>query len=194
MKPMSLNTMIRLTMAALLVLAIAAVARAGDADTQAWARSGRGGPGAAGGQASYRGDVGFARTESRSGRVSAARSVAVGVDERGLSLSISTAVAPARGPALGTTFNVAIDRDGDVATSVGASVAAGGLARAVEVGGGTSTGIARPTAVAQATGRTEFGGIARAVTRSDSGSGRKAATIRLSAPEHSGGVRRTVGR
>ncbi len=194
MKPMSLNTMIRLAMAALVTLMIAAAARASDAETQAWANSGRGGRGAAGGQASYRGDLGFSRTESRSGRVNAARSVAVGVDERGLSLSISTAVSPQRGPALGTTLNISIDRDGDVATSVGAGGAAGGLARTVDVSGATSTGGARPTAAAQATGRTELGGIARAVSRSDSGSGRKAATIRLSAPDQFGGARRPVGR
>ncbi len=195
MKPMSLNPMIRLAMATLLVLTVAATAWAGDADTQAWARAERGGSGTAGGQASYRGNIGFARTESRSGRLSAARSVAVGVDERGLALSVSTAVAPERGPALGTTFHVAIDRDGDVATSVGASLATGGRTRTVEAGGGASGGATRPTAMARVAGRTEFGGCAQVVTRSESGHGRKAATVRLvGGSEHIGGVRRKFER
>ncbi|MEW6253139.1 MAG: hypothetical protein AB1716_21075, partial [Planctomycetota bacterium] len=90
---------------------------ASDVETSASATGGRYGAGTATGTARYAGDVGFARTDTRTGEVNAARSVAVGVDPNGLSLSWSLALAPNRGPALATNFNMRIGADGQVAAS-----------------------------------------------------------------------------
>lgn len=141
---------------------------AGDAATSATAGSNpRTGGGTAAATATYDGRVGFARTDTRSGRVNTARGVAVGVDENGLSLSVSTAVAGRVGPAIATNFNLTIDRDGDVAHSTGVSVANGPGPREVTAGG--STGATRNTI-----GATSFGhakaphGTVRVITRSRS--------------------------
>lgn len=141
---------------------------ASDARTSAQAGSGRGRSGTAAATAHYEGDVGFARTDSRTGRVNVARGVALGVDEDGLSFSLSTAVAPRNGPALATNFNVSIGTNGEVATSVGRAVASGGAERSVSAGGGSSSGdrFRSGSAVSQASGRTSFGGVVRAQTSS----------------------------
>ena len=94
--------------------------------------------------------------------------MALGVDRNGLSLSVSTAIAPNSGPALATTFNVSIGTRGDVSHSVGQTVATGGASRTVSAGGSTSTATrySSGTAVARASGRTSFGGVVRSQTRS----------------------------
>ncbi len=136
---------------------VAAPAWASDAATSATAGGNRHGDGSAAATASYEGDVGFARTDSRSGRVNIARGVAVGVDQNGLSLSVSNAIAPQFGPAIATNFNMSIDRDGDVSVSGGAAVARSPIHREVNAGGSAGTG--RP-ATATAGGETDrFGRV-----------------------------------
>jgi hypothetical protein len=117
------------------VLAAAAVLGS-DAQTSASAGAGRfGRPGSATATANYEGDAGFARTDTRSGTVNIARGIAVGVDENGIALSISTAIAPRRGPAVATNFSIAIGNDG-TATSDGLAVSVGPAHRSVAAAGG----------------------------------------------------------
>lgn len=150
------------------VAMVAAPAAASDAETSAGATGGRRHPGAATATARYEGNLGFARTETRTGTLNAARAVALGLDRRGLSLSLSTAVAPRFGPALATNFNLSIGTDGQVAHSVGRSVARGGMERSTGVSGRTTTGTRHRSgsAVSAATGRTSYGGVVRARTSS----------------------------
>ncbi len=146
---------------------ISAAALASEADTSAWAGAGRGRTGSAGATAHYEGDAGFARTDSRSGATSLARGVAIGVDEDGLSLSISHAIAPRSGPALATTFNMSIGEDGRVSTSGGLSVAESPLQRSVRAGGSAAT---YGPALASAGGSTDrFGTVHARTWAEDSG-------------------------
>ena len=156
---------------ALLLLGAALAARASEAETSATAGSSRfERDGTASASARYEGDVGFARTQSTSGRISGARGVAVGVDEEGLSLSVSRAIAPQRGPALATSFNLSIGRDGQVSGSTGLSVARGPLYRSATAGGQAQASRYGGTASAIASGRTDRFGHVRASTHaSDSG-------------------------
>ncbi len=108
---------------------------ASDAETNASA-----GNGTAAATARYEGDIGFARTQSRSGRITTAQGVAVGVDEDGLSLSLSRAIDTPWGPAIASNFNLSIERDGDVSFSTGRSVAQGQIERVAWAGGGATTG------------------------------------------------------
>lgn len=144
-------------LAALAGIFVVGAANASDATTSASAGSNRYGPGTAAATASYGGDVGFARTDSRSGRVNLARGVAVGVDQNGLSLSLSNAVALQGGPAVATNLNLSIDRDGDVSVSGGHAVARGPIHQSVYAGGGAGNGRA---AIATAGGNTDrFGRV-----------------------------------
>lgn len=151
----------KLTMSALLGISLTATGLAAETETSANASSRWGRPGDAGATARYEGDVGFARTEARSGRVSTARGVAVGADEHGVSLSISNAVATPLG-AVGTTFNLSIGPDG-VSASRGAAVSVGGRERGVAVGGATDSRGVRP-AQAISRGFTRGGGVVRATS------------------------------
>lgn len=143
------------------LLMLAAPALASDAESSASAASNSfRRNGTADASASYDGRVGFARTQSRSGAVNAARGVAVGVDKNGLSLSVSNAVAPRLGPAVATNFNVSIGRDGEVSHSGGISVADSPIKRSVTAGGATGTGFRTPTATSFASGKTDrFGRV-----------------------------------
>jgi len=137
-------------------------ALASDAETSAAAASnGLRRDGYAAATAEYDGRVGFARTDSRSGPVNLARGVAVGVDEDGLSLSISNAVATRFGPAIATNFNISIERDGDVSTSNGVVVARSPISRSVTAGGGATAGrFGGGGATSFATGQTDrFGRV-----------------------------------
>lgn len=155
-----------MTLASLTLLA--SPATASEAETSAGATGRRRRPGTATATARYKGDLGFARTDTRSGTLSAARAVALGLDEEGLSLSLSTAVAPRLGPALATNFNISIGTDGQVAHSVGRALARGGRERTASVAGRTTTGTGchSASAVSRATGRTSYGGVARVRTTS----------------------------
>ena len=155
----------KLLLAPLALFATAALALASDAETSATATGGRGHAGSAAATARYDGNIGFARTNTRSGRVNLARGGAVGVDERGLSLSISTAIAPRRGPAIATNFNMSIDRSGRSSHSIGTAIAQGGTRRSATVAGSTTTRRGG-SSLSLASGRTRGGGIVRARTES----------------------------
>lgn len=156
------------------------LAAASEASTSAGAGAGLAGPGSAWATANYQGDRGFARTDTRSGAINLARGVAVGVDEDGLSLSISHAVAAngvSSAPAVASNFNLNIDRSGEVSTSNALVLANGGASRTVQVKGGVGHG--RP-AVAKASGATTHGGrvVAHTDSRTSHGDGRWGRVVR----------------
>ena len=127
--------------ATMTVIGMNALALAGDARTTAGASSNPfTGGGTATATAAHNAPIGFARTDTRSGPINAARGVAVGVDRDGITLSVSAALAPKLGPAVAANFNMTIDRDGDVSRSTGLAVAKGPGTREVNVGGETHTG------------------------------------------------------
>jgi len=134
------NTLVHITGITTLLLG-ASPTLASDAETSAvasaspWGRAGR-----AAATAAYEGDIGFARTRADSGRVSLARGVAVGVDQDGLALSVSHAVATPFGAAVGANFNFSIGRDGRIAARRQLALRRGLFASAVRVGGHAGTG------------------------------------------------------
>jgi hypothetical protein len=147
------------------LLSTAPLVRASDAATTASATNGRGGSSATA-TARYEGERGFARTDTRTGQVSAARAVAVGVDQGGVSLSVSLAVAPQSGPAYATNFNMSFDLDGGSSFSGGSSLATGGHSRTVSAGGQAGTGCGAKN-VSTAGGVTLGGGCVKAHTVSE---------------------------
>ncbi len=149
-----------------LALAGAALAAASDAETSASASRGPGRNGTAAATARYEGDVGFARTDTHSGRLTRARGVAVGVDEDGLSLSVSHAIAPRLGPAVGATFSMSIGTDGSVGLNSGRAQASGPIRRGVEVGGSAGNDRFGPHATGFARGSSDRFGTARAESNS----------------------------
>lgn len=140
-------------------------ALASSASTDASAGRDRRGVGNAEAAASYEGDAGFARTNTRTGRVNIARGVAVGVDEDGLSLSVSQAIDPKHGPSIATNFNLSIGRDG-VSASNGISTASGSNTRQVSAGGAVSNERHTPVAISTASGTTGPRGKVAARTNS----------------------------
>jgi hypothetical protein len=124
-------------LAILMASMMATWALAADGDSSAQASTARGGTAAA--SAHYQGDVGFARTTTRTGSINLARGVALGVDEHGIALSVSTAIAPRRGPAVATNFNVSLGRDGHSSASFGTALASGPAQRSVQASGATSS-------------------------------------------------------
>jgi hypothetical protein len=176
--------MIRPALATMSITALLATAAlASDAETSASAGSNRYQPnGTAAATARYEGDLGFARTNTRSGPVSSARGVAVGFDESGLSLSVSNAAASRFGPAVATTFNLSIDRDGSVSRSGGLAVSNGPIYRSATAGGRVGTGREGRVATAIASGQTDRFGHVQAVTRSQNDRPRPVLGIRRTAP------------
>lgn len=165
--------------ATLAMMLTTSIALASDAETSASAGSNRYQPnGTAAASARYDGRVGFARTDTRSGPVNAARGVAVGVDESGLSLSVSKAVAPRHGPALAVSFNLSIDRDGRVSRSRGLTVSDGPLHRSATAGGRVSTGRCGNAATAFASGKTDRFGRVQATTHSQHDRPRRVVMVR----------------
>lgn len=164
-------------------------ALASDAETAARVGAVRGHDGIAESSARYEGDVGFARTRSRSGAVNLARGIAVGFDEDGLSLSVSNAVAPGRGPAIATNFNLSIGTDGEVSGSSGLAIGDGLIYREVEAGGIATAGRGRGAAVSHASSRTDALGTAWAATRAHHVPARRVATGRPVEKHGAGAVR-----
>ncbi len=154
-------------------LLISTSAAASGAQTSATATSIPTGPGTAAATASYEGDRGFARTQTRTGEVNQARAVAVGVDEDGLTVSISHAFAPRTGPAFATNLSFTFGRGGDVAQSAGQAHAQGGFERSVTAGGQSSSGRGSAVATSLASGRANPGGIAHAKVVSEQERGRE---------------------
>jgi hypothetical protein len=154
--------------ASFVTVVVSATAFASDAETSASAGSSRSQRnGTASATARYEGDRGFARTDTRSGVVNIGRGVAVGVDEDGLSLSVSGAFAPQNGPAVATTFNLSIGRDGRISGSTGLAVSDGPFSRAASAGGWAGTERGGAGAVSQASGRTDPFGRVVATTRAE---------------------------
>lgn len=149
-----------------LVVPFAGASGAGSSATAGYDRATRGGVAEA--TAHYDGRIGWARTNTETNRRgSNAQGLAVGVDDDGVSLSVSNAIAPRRGPALATTFNLSIGRDGDVSSSVGLSTANGPIAREATAGGETATRRSGGTAAAFADGRTDRFGRVDTVTHAN---------------------------
>jgi hypothetical protein len=152
-------------LAALMLLAQAA--RAGEASSSATASNN----GAAAATAGYNGDGrGYVQTQTRSGNVTLARGVAVGVDQSGITFSASNAVAGRFLPAsLASNLNITIGFNGQVASSGGISVAQGPFERTASAGGFASNNrFAGATAGSTAGGRTDRFGTVRANTFSRS--------------------------
>ncbi len=148
------------------LLSGASVATASDAATSAAATNGRGGSNATA-TARYEGQRGFARTDTRTGQVSAARAVAVGADQEGVSLSVSLAVAPHNGPGYATNFNMSFELAGGSSFSAGNSIAVGGYTRTVSAGGQASAGRRGTTSISTAGSVTLGGGYVKAHTVSE---------------------------
>ena len=146
-----------------LLIATAEVA-AGEASTSASAGSTGRGPGTAAATAQYSGDRGFARTDTRSGPVSFGRGIAYSVDRDRVSLSVSQAVAGLVGPAVASSFNLSIDRDGSVSRSSSLSVASGSPTRSATAAGCAGASRIETTAGATAAGHTGSSGVVRVVT------------------------------
>jgi hypothetical protein len=167
-----------LLLSALLLAHAAMLARASDARTSASATNGVAAVPAAAATAQYSGDIGFARTDTRTGRISLARGVALAVDEHGVTLSVSTAIAPRLGPALASNFNLSINTDGRAATSTATVTASGGLTRMAAVSGGASSTRSDPSAESAGTGRSDPDGRVGVKTASRSN------PVERSAPRH----------
>lgn len=144
----------------------------GEANSSASAGNGRGRNGNAAASAGYTGDIGFARSDSNSGPISTARGVAVGFDERGLTLSVSNAIAPRHGPAIATNFNLSIGTDGSVSHSTGLAMALGKGNRSVTAGGSANSHRGG-TARSFASGRSNSNGRVLTAGRSESHAGRR---------------------
>ena len=144
----------------------------GEANSSATAGNGRGRNGNAAASAGYTGDIGFARSDSNSGPISTARGVAVGFDERGLSLSVSNAIAPRHGPSIATNFNLSIGTDGSVSHSTGLAMALGNGNRSVTAGG-SATAHRGGSARSFASGRSDADGRVLTAGRSESRAGRR---------------------
>jgi hypothetical protein len=179
MKTNKINTTAIANLTGVVALAFSTLAWASDTETSASATGGRARSGTAIATARYEGDVGFARTDTRTGNINLARGVAVGVDEDGLSLSVSLAIAPLSGPAFATNFNLSFESDGDVATSFGTSRATGGTSRTVAVGGRASATPYRPLAMSTASGVSRNGGVVRTYTHSNQYERREVAVRRV---------------
>lgn len=120
--------------------------------------------GTAAATAEYQGNAGWTRTEAQSGRINTATGVAVGVDEDGIALSVSNALATPGGPALAGNFNLSIDRNGGVSGSFGVTSASGPHFREASAGGASATTRHGGTAISEASGRTDDHGVVRTRT------------------------------
>jgi hypothetical protein len=158
-----------IALATIALLLPASAANAGDATTSASAGSNGRGPGTATATAQYTGDGrGFTETKTKSGPISFGRGIAYGVDARGLTLSISNAVAGRFGAAVASTFNLSIGFDGSVASSGGLSVANGSPVRVANAGGFAKAGGGPAAAGATAGGHTGPAGTVKATTSAHS--------------------------
>lgn len=163
------KTSMTASLIALLTLIASLPAMAGEATTSAGVTQIGSRPGTASATAAYTGDGrGQARTTTRSGRVSLAEGLAFGVDRDGIDFSVSYAVAGRFAPALASTFNLSIGRDGSVAGSGGLSVANAAPIRSVNAGGFARSQPGGSISGATAGGRSDPHGTVIARTWSDS--------------------------
>ncbi|HKQ50231.1 MAG TPA: hypothetical protein VJZ71_19305 [Phycisphaerae bacterium] len=144
-------------------------AQAGEATTSAGVTQIGSRPGTANATAAYTGEGrGRAQTTTRSGRVTLAEGLAFGVDRDGIDFSVSYAVAGRFAPALASTFNLSIGRDGSVASSGGLSVAGNAPVRSVNAGGFARSQPGGSISGATAGGRSDPHGTVLAKTWSES--------------------------
>lgn len=129
--------------------------------------------------ATYDGDAGFARTDTRTGRVNIARGVAVGVDEDGLSLSVSTAFDPKHGPAIASNFNLSIGRDG-ASHSHGLALANDRNERQVSAGGAVTANRRGP--LARSTAQASTSPFGQAIARTSSNTHRSQPRLTIGSP------------
>lgn len=146
----------------------AALAGASEAETSATAESNRRGDGVAEATARYDGDIGMARTDTRSGPITLARGLAWGFDRDGLTLSASHALSGRNGLALARNFNLSISPTGRVAVSGGRTVSRGPIRRSAGAGGLASSRHGQTTAISSAWGSTDRHGSVRTTTHSRS--------------------------
>lgn len=140
---------------------------AGEAATSASAGSNGSRQGTASATATYTGDGrGFTQTSARSGPVSIGRGIAYGVDRNGITFSASHAVASRFGPAIASTLNITIGRDGSVAHSTGLTIAGRDRTRVAQAGGFAGVTRSGSTVGATAGGHTGVRGLVRATTAS----------------------------
>lgn len=146
---------------AVIGLANAQAALAGEATTSAGVSQIGSIPGTATATAAYNGDGrGHADTITRSGPVTFARGVAYGVDRDGLDFSVSYAVGGGLLPVRARTFNMSIGRDGSVSRSSGAVEAGPSPITAVQAGGFARSQRGGSVSAATASGRSEpFGTV-----------------------------------
>jgi hypothetical protein len=150
---------------ALALSLMSSIALAGDAFSNAGAGWNAYGNGTADATAGYRGDgQGYARTDTRTGRVNVAQGISWGLDEHGISFSASHAAASRFLPAAAGNLNIAIGFDGSVGTSGGLSFANGPVNRYANAGGSALTNHNGSTAGATAGGRSDSLGYVQAKT------------------------------
>ncbi len=153
----------RLIISALAAVALGAMASAvlaAEADTSANAGTSYG-RGNAEASARYEGQIGFARTKSKTGKISLARGLAVGVDHNGLSLSASHALSLRGGVAVARNFNFSLGRDGQIAVSSGGALSLGAHQRSAGVSGFSGVWHGSPKAASSAYGKTDPRGIVK---------------------------------
>jgi hypothetical protein len=124
---------------------------ASDARTSAEVGSSRGGTDHAAATADYDGRVGIARTNAKTGKINLARGLALGLDEDGVSFSLSQALGGKRA-SLASNLNVSLNRDGDHSVSFGSTVSRGSQHHTARVEGGASADRRRTRATAAARG------------------------------------------
>ena len=157
------------TMAALMAMGMwTGMATASQAETSAGVSGSRHGATTAEATARYDGDVGLARTDTRTGRISLARGLAVGLDRNGLTLSASHALGTRSGFGVARNFNLSIGRDGRVAVSGGRTVSYGSQRRSAEAGGVARAGHGRTGASSWAAGSSDRRGFVRTGTHARS--------------------------
>ncbi len=166
---MTRSTTTRFAMTSLLTLILSLPAFAGEASTSAGVTQIGSRPGTATATAAYTGDGrGQARTMTRSGPVSLAKGLAIGVDRDGIDFSVSYAVGGRFLPAVASTFNLSLGRDGSVASSGGLSVANPAPIQSVNAGGFARSQPGGSISGATAGGRSDPYGKVTARTWSDS--------------------------
>ena len=158
----------RTILAGLMVFGLGKAALGSEAETSATASSHLFGGRIATATARYEGDAGFADTRTRTGRVTLARGVAVGLDEEGLSFSVSHATTNRLGVALAGNLNLTLGRNGQVAVSGGNTVSFGPRYRSASAGGLTSANWGRANAVSTASGRSDRRGFVQSRTHARS--------------------------
>lgn len=166
---MTRSMTIRLALTSFLTMALSMPTFAGEASTSAAVTQIGLRPGTATANAAYVGDGrGQARTMTRSGRVSLAEGLAIGVDRDGIDFSVSYAVGGRFLPAVASTFNLSLGRDGSVASSGGLTVANPAPVRSVNAGGFARSQLGGSIAGATAGGRSDPHGKVTARTWSNS--------------------------